>query len=157
MRSRNNYQDANSVRGRVSSESTVSLQQQQLSRGGPSPTSHRARQTRTGPTRARLSGEFKLETSSATAIPWFLGDDYEAEDVHYNDNGVLVAATLEAFVEMLTTHKNAPGNEKEKKRTSKGRRDTKAETERGVSPLNAFYPLVLCLSNSVALVLFCLF
>ncbi|KAF8931754.1 hypothetical protein BGZ47_011701 [Haplosporangium gracile] len=108
LRSRSNNQDANSVRGRISSESTMSLQQQQPFRGGPSPTNLRARQNRTGPTRARLSGEFKHGTTPATATPWFLEDDYELEDVHYNDNGTLVAATLEAFVEMLTTHKNAP-------------------------------------------------
>ncbi|KAH7050708.1 hypothetical protein BKA57DRAFT_308717 [Linnemannia elongata] len=106
LRSRNNIQDSNSVRGRVSTESTMSAQQQ--SRGGPSPTTLRARQNRTGPTKARLSGEFKHGTTPATVTPWFLEDDYEPEEVHYNDNGTLVAATLEAFVEMLTTHKNAP-------------------------------------------------
>ncbi|KAF9544573.1 hypothetical protein EC957_011884 [Mortierella hygrophila] len=106
LRSRNNNQDANSVRGRVSTESAMSVQQQ--SRGGPSPTTLRARQNRTGLTRARLSGEFKHGATPATATPWFLEDDYEPEEVHYNDNGTLVAATLEAFVEMLTTHKNAP-------------------------------------------------
>ncbi|KAF9909950.1 hypothetical protein EC991_007755 [Linnemannia zychae] len=108
----NQYQDTNSIRGRVSTESTMSQssqQHQQLVRGGPSPTSYRARQNRIAPTRGRLSGEFKQDNNSATsATPWFLGDDYEPEDVHYNDNGVLVAATLEAFIEMLTSHKNAP-------------------------------------------------
>lgn len=115
LRNRNNHQDANNVRGRVSTESTMSVQQQ--SRGGPSPTTLRARQNRTGPTRARFSGEFKHGTSPATATPWFLEDDYEPEEVHYNDNGTLVAATLEAFVEMLTTHKNAPGKHTKKKQT----------------------------------------
>ncbi|KAK3847491.1 MAG: hypothetical protein J3R72DRAFT_166162 [Linnemannia gamsii] len=108
----NQYQDTNSIRGRVSTESTMSQpppQHQQQARGGPSPTSYRARQNRIAPTRGRLSGEFKQEGNSATtATPWFLGDDYESDEVHYNDNGVLVAATLEAFIEMLTSHKNAP-------------------------------------------------
>ncbi|KAG0268481.1 hypothetical protein BGZ95_002440, partial [Linnemannia exigua] len=108
----NQYQDTSSIRGRVSTESTMSQpppQHQQQARGGPSPTSYRARQNRIAPTRGRLSGEFKQEGSSATAsTPWFLGDDYESDEVHYNDNGVLVAATLEAFIEMLTSHKNAP-------------------------------------------------
>ncbi|KAF9087576.1 hypothetical protein BGX29_000761 [Mortierella sp. GBA35] len=109
QRSRNNQQqDANSIRGRVSTESTMSNQQQQQqpSRGAPSPTSHRAaRQARTVSNRTRTSGEFKHESN---VTPWFLGDDYEPEEVHYNENGTLVAATLEAFIEMLTSHKNTP-------------------------------------------------
>ncbi|KAF9923648.1 hypothetical protein FBU30_006263 [Linnemannia zychae] len=109
MRNRINnhhHQDANSIRGRVSIESTVSLPQQQT-RGGPSPTSYRPRQNRAG-VRSRLSGEFQNDNSAQTINSWFLGDDYDSDEVYYNENGVLVAATLEAYIEMLTSHKDAP-------------------------------------------------
>ncbi|KAI8606477.1 ras guanine nucleotide exchange factor domain-containing protein [Dissophora ornata] len=39
---------------------------------------------------------------------WYLENDYEEDEVLYNDNGTLVAATLEAYIEMLTSHKNVP-------------------------------------------------
>jgi len=46
--------------------------------------------------------------SSSITTPWFLEEDYEADEVLYNDNQQLVGATLEAFIEILTSHKDAP-------------------------------------------------
>ncbi|KAG0089109.1 hypothetical protein BGZ92_005295, partial [Podila epicladia] len=107
--------------GRVSTESTRSTrtlgehevhqqQQQQGQQGhhqasGPraSPIPGYKRQNRVGLTKGQGQGQ---ATSSTT--PWFLEEDYEADEVLYNDNQQLVGATLEAFIEILTSHKEAP-------------------------------------------------
>ncbi|KAG0027009.1 hypothetical protein BGZ81_005940 [Podila clonocystis] len=101
--------------GRVSTESTrstrtvgeheVHQQQGQHQPSGPrtSPIPGYRRQNRVGLTKGQGQGQ---ATSSTT--PWFLEEDYEADEVLYNDNQQLVGATLEAFIEILTSHKDAP-------------------------------------------------
>ncbi|KAF9116348.1 hypothetical protein BGX27_003342 [Mortierella sp. AM989] len=112
LRSRMNHQDL-SAKGRLSSESNVSVdkhhhhQQPQQGRSGPGATSYRPRQNRVGQAKDIVSSELKHE-SETSATPWYLENDYESDDVLYNESGVLVAASLEAYIEILTSHKSAP-------------------------------------------------
>ncbi|KAG0347911.1 hypothetical protein BG004_006560 [Podila humilis] len=117
--------------GRTSSESTQTLlqerdshqHQQQQHNSNPSArtspvTGQRVRQNRVGqsrsttpqqqpysPTSARHGGN---EVATSPTTPWFLEEDYESDEVLYNDNQQLVGATLDAFIELLTTHKDSP-------------------------------------------------
>ncbi|KAF9953836.1 hypothetical protein BGZ65_004430, partial [Modicella reniformis] len=105
-----------SIKGRVSTDSTRSQhyphQQPQQTKGASSG-AYRPRQNKVGQVKVRASEEnHKFETpfTTVTAAPgsWFLEYDYEADEVMYNENGTLVAATLDAYIEMLTSHKNTP-------------------------------------------------
>ncbi|KAF9914016.1 hypothetical protein BX616_009135 [Lobosporangium transversale] len=105
------------MRGRASIESTMSMDRHnQLSsstRIGTQPLTYRQqRQNKVGQAKIRVSEEYKqngtVSTSAPSSAPWYLDNDYEADEVLYNDNGTLVAATFEAYIEMLTSHKTAP-------------------------------------------------
>ncbi|KAF9346513.1 hypothetical protein BGX26_001965, partial [Mortierella sp. AD094] len=112
LQSRNNHQDA-SARGRLSSESNMSIdkqqhhQQPQQGKSGSGAASYRPRQNRVGQAKGRASSEFKHE-AEALAAPWYLENDYDPDEVLYNESGTLVAASLDAYIEMLTSHKSAP-------------------------------------------------
>ncbi|KAF9439200.1 hypothetical protein BGZ76_009373 [Entomortierella beljakovae] len=109
---RANNQDPN-VRGRLSTESNMSTdrsqhhQQFQQARNGPVSASYRPRQNKVGQAKNSISSESRSEIESPTS-PWFLDNDYEPEDVLYNENGSLAAGSLDAFIEVLTSHKTAP-------------------------------------------------
>ncbi|KAF9286673.1 hypothetical protein BGZ68_002675 [Mortierella alpina] len=118
LRGRHHNSPDSSIKGRLSSESTISSndkqhyhhqQQPQSTRGTPSSSAYRPRPNRVGQAKVRAGGEDKLEVTPVPATnPWFLENDYESDEVLYNDNGNLVAATLDAYIEMLTSHKNTP-------------------------------------------------
>ncbi|KAI1300674.1 hypothetical protein EDD11_006072 [Mortierella claussenii] len=120
MRSRTSSSSDDRGRGRVSTESMMSdrsqaplpsqHQQTQSNKLGPQSLSYRQqRQNKVGHAKAPLSGEYQQDTvAKTTTTPWYLENDYEADEVLYNDSGVLVAATLEAYIEILTSHKSAP-------------------------------------------------
>ncbi|KAG0367583.1 hypothetical protein BGZ54_003628 [Gamsiella multidivaricata] len=112
LSTRNGGQDIG-ARGRLSTESTAADERQQqhrhpqqLTRAKPSVPPYRPRQNKVGQSKGRPSTESKQE--SVLATPWFLENDYEPDEVLYNDNGALVAGTLDAYIEMLTSHKNTP-------------------------------------------------
>ncbi|KAG0304139.1 hypothetical protein BGZ98_005891, partial [Dissophora globulifera] len=73
---------------------------------GPNAPGVRSRQNKVNPVTDRASSELKQDV--AVAAPWYLGNDYNADEVLYNDNGIMVAATLEAYIEMLTSHRSTP-------------------------------------------------
>ncbi|KAF8934428.1 hypothetical protein BGZ58_005703 [Dissophora ornata] len=114
LRGRNSLQDISGARGRASSESIVASdrqqhhQQQAATRNSPLSTGYRPRQNKVGQDKVRISSEIKSDTSTSQTTMWYLENDYEEDEVLYNDNGTLVAATLEAYIEMLTSHKNVP-------------------------------------------------
>lgn len=115
-RNRNVQLEDGSTKGRVSNESNRGGDKQQhhppqsQQAKGASGATYRPRPNKVGQDNTAVSNEdSKLET--ALSEPWFLNHDYEADEVLYNDNGTFVAATLEAYIEMLTSHKNTPGNE----------------------------------------------
>ncbi|KAF9950139.1 hypothetical protein BGZ72_008141 [Mortierella alpina] len=118
LRGRHHNSPDSSIKGRLSSESNISSndkqhyhhqQQPQPTRGTPSSSAYRPRPNRVGQAKVRASGEEKREVTPVPATnPWFLENDYESDEVLYNDNGNLVAATLDAYIEMLTSHKNTP-------------------------------------------------
>ncbi|KAG0256256.1 hypothetical protein BG011_004654 [Mortierella polycephala] len=121
LRARNHNQDVGGKGRHSSDNSSVTSerslqqphqqQQTQQTRGGPNLPSYRPRPNRVGQAKVRTSSELKQEaagTAASTTTPWFLENDYEPDEVLYNDNGTLVAATLDAYIEMLTSHKNAP-------------------------------------------------
>ncbi|KAF8978788.1 hypothetical protein BGZ46_006136 [Entomortierella lignicola] len=113
LRSRNNQQDL-STKGRASIESNISIdrqhhQQSQQGRGGSGPTSYRPRQNRVGQAKGRVSSESRNEAEAPdTDTPWYLENDCESDEVLYNESGVLVAASLDAYIELLTSHKSTP-------------------------------------------------
>ncbi|KAG0316571.1 hypothetical protein BGZ99_006818 [Dissophora globulifera] len=118
------------ARGRASSESVAMndryqsprLTQQQFSQrswqprvdgsgsggeaNGPNAPGVRSRHNKVNPVTDRASSELKQDVAMAT--PWYLGNDYNADEVLYNDNGIMVAATLDAYIEMLTSHRSTP-------------------------------------------------
>ncbi|KAF9177922.1 hypothetical protein BGZ50_008240 [Haplosporangium sp. Z 11] len=122
LRARNHNQDAGGKGRHSSDNSSVTSewsqlqhhnqqQQSQQTRGGPNLPSYRPRPNRVGQAKVRASSELKQEaagTITSTATPWFLENDYEPDEVLYSENGTLVAATLDAYIEILTSHKNAP-------------------------------------------------
>ncbi|KAF9567479.1 hypothetical protein EC968_003202 [Mortierella alpina] len=118
LRGRHHNSPDSSIKGRLSSESTISSndrqhyhhqQQPQSARGTPASSNYRPRPNRVGQAKLRAGSEDKLEVTPVPATnPWFLENDYESDEVLYNDNGNLVAATLDAYIEMLTSHKNTP-------------------------------------------------
>ncbi|KAF9987039.1 hypothetical protein BGZ75_001077 [Mortierella antarctica] len=118
LRGRHHNSPDSSIKGRLSSESNISSndkqhyhhqQQPQPTRGTPSSSAYRPRPNRVGQAKIRTGSEDKLEATPVPATnPWFLENDYESDEVLYNDNGILVAATLDAYIEMLTSHKNTP-------------------------------------------------
>ncbi|KAF9392324.1 hypothetical protein BGX21_011055 [Mortierella sp. AD011] len=112
LRNRNNQQDAN-TKGRMSTESNMSVdrqqhhQQPQQAKSGSGAASYRPRQNKVGQAKGRASIESKNETEALTT-PWYLENDYEPDEVLYNESGTLVAASLDAYIEMLTSHKSTP-------------------------------------------------
>ncbi|KAG0200991.1 hypothetical protein BGX28_006096 [Mortierella sp. GBA30] len=116
LRGRNHNSADSSIKGRLSSESNISSndkqhyhqqQQPQPTRGVANSSGYRPRPNRVGQAKTRTSGEHKREPTPVPAVtPWFLENDYESDEVLYNESGNLVAATLHAYIEMLTSHKN---------------------------------------------------
>ena len=85
-------------------------------KGGPTP--YRPRPNRVGQSQSspivttfgakgRTSGEFKRpqQDSDANSTAWFLDNDYEPDEIMFHDNGNLMAATFETYIEILTSHK----------------------------------------------------
>ncbi|KAF9582047.1 hypothetical protein BGW38_000734 [Lunasporangiospora selenospora] len=110
-------------RGRLSSESSHSSEKQRQAHLPPSqqqqratvaaaavpPPSLRQRQNKVGHHQAmkgRTSFEYRPEPTPSS--PWFLEHDYEPDEVLYDDDKQLLAATLDAYIEILTSHKAAP-------------------------------------------------
>ncbi|KAK3814468.1 MAG: ras guanine nucleotide exchange factor domain-containing protein [Benniella sp.] len=113
LRNRNVQLEDGSTKGRVSNESNRGSDKQQhhppqsQQAKGASGAAYRPRPNKVGQDNTAVSNEdSKLETPLSE--PWFLNYDYEADEVLYNDNGTFVAATLDAYIEMLTSHKNTP-------------------------------------------------
>ncbi|KAG0221514.1 hypothetical protein BGX31_009786 [Mortierella sp. GBA43] len=111
-RSRNGQQDG-STKGRASIESIRGSDrhqhhpQSQQTKGPSSASGYRPRQNKVGQAKFPASGDDN-RPEAPPAEPWFLEHDYESDEVLYNDNGTLIAATLDAYIEMLTSHKSQP-------------------------------------------------